>query len=388
MKTKDSINISISGDYHIYGKFDKYIKECPYQKIFDDDIVNILSECDLNIFNLEDPISEKKEGILKYGPYGFGSRESIVPISKAGFNIATFATNHTFDMGEEGIKTTFEVCKGYGIDIVGAGKTKEDARKIYYRQIKNYKVAILNFARREFNIATDKHGGANPLDVIDNVQDILEAKKQTDFVFVIVHEGVDVFNLPYPLLVKQMRFYADMGASAIILHHSRIISGYEVYNNVPIFYGIGNLLHFSDNKEEHKGIILKFQISDTKLDHYFYPIELKASEMKIALMTGDIKEKTLKKISELSNIIQDEVSLNKEWNKYADSNKGQYVSLISGNNRIFYKFCRRIGLSGLYFRIHLLRKKKLLSIWNIIRCQSHKEIMNSVLENAFNSYKR
>ena len=39
---------------------------------------------------------------------------------------------------------------------------------------------------------------------------------------------------------KKYRFLADAGADLIVNHHQHCYSGYEVYNGVPIFYGIGN----------------------------------------------------------------------------------------------------------------------------------------------------
>ena len=32
-------------------------------------------------------------------------------------------------------------------------------------------------------------------------------------------------------------------ASAIICHHTHVVSSHEVYNGVPIFYGLGNFVY-------------------------------------------------------------------------------------------------------------------------------------------------
>lgn len=36
------------------------------------------------------------------------------------------------------------------------------------------------------------------------------------------------------------RFFVDIGADAVINHHQHCYSGYEVYKEKPIFYGLGN----------------------------------------------------------------------------------------------------------------------------------------------------
>ena len=39
---------------------------------------------------------------------------------------------------------------------------------------------------------------------------------------------------------KWYRHFVDMGADAVVNHHQHCISGYEIYQEKPIFYGLGN----------------------------------------------------------------------------------------------------------------------------------------------------
>jgi poly-gamma-glutamate capsule biosynthesis protein CapA/YwtB (metallophosphatase superfamily) len=76
------------------------------------------------------------------------------------------------------------------------------------------------------------------MDIIDNANQIKEAKATHDKVIVIVHGGHEYYNLPSPRMQKQYRFYADQGADFVVGHHTHCISGYEVYNGVPIYYSL------------------------------------------------------------------------------------------------------------------------------------------------------
>ena len=374
----------VAADYHIYGSFDKIIRANPAHKVFSASFNNVVKKSDLAVFNLEDPITNNRNGIIKNGPHGVGSTESLFPIKEAGFNLATFATNHTYDMGDQGIIDTIDACNKHNIKVIGAGLTKEDARRPYYTSLGKYKIAILNISRVEYNTVTDSHGGANPLDTINNTMDIIEARKVADFVFVVVHEGVDVFHLPYPKLVKQMRFYADMGADAIILHHSRIVSGYEVYNNTPIFYGLGNLLHLTKNKDEHIGLIIKFIIGNKKqLDFELLPIELDPVKIQVSLCEAEKKQSVINKIDHLSDTIKSENSLKLEWENHVAQKKALYLSILSGYPIVFYRIAKKTGLLGLYERFLLTNKKKYLAVWNIFRCQAHREAANKVIDEIF-----
>ena len=379
--------IVFTGDYHIYGLYDEFIKQYPDRKIFSDDIKDLVSKSDLSVFNLEDPITNSNDGCIKYGPYGVGSEESLGPIKKVGFKVATFATNHTYDMKNKGILDTINYCRKYDIEIVGAGLTKEDTRRVFYKNLGNYKIAILNFARKEFNIVSDSHGGANPLDPIDNAIDIKNAKNDADFIFVVVHEGVDLFHLPYPRLIKQMRFYVDMGADAIIIHHSRCISGYEIYKGKPIFYGLGNLIHLSKNVEEHKGILIKFTINENeKLKFDLHPLELDTKNIMVSLANDKRKREILEDVEHSSGIIRNDFQLKEMWAKHIRSKKSFYLSVASGWPTIFYRVAKKMRLQKPFEKLLLLNKRKYLAIWNIARCQAHYEAMNNILSNIFMEY--
>jgi poly-gamma-glutamate synthesis protein (capsule biosynthesis protein) len=383
-KEHHSAKIVVAGDYHIYGVFDDFIKQNPAYDLFDDGFKEVLRQSDFNIFNLEDPITESRDGIVKNGPYGVGSAESLNPIQKAGFHLATFATNHSYDMKNRGIRDTMDACRAHEMEITGVGFTKEEARKIHYRKINDISFAILNFARNEFNLVSDEHGGANPLDAVDNARDIKQAKTNADFVIVIVHEGTDVFHLPYPELVKQMRFYAEMGADAILVHHARLISGYELYEGVPIFYGLGNLLHLSRIKKEHEGLLVELVFEKNKAVQFkLQPIVIDADNIKVSLAGGEKKKEILERVEQYSAIIADEKALKKNWGKFVMLKSVEYLNTASGLPRIFYRIAKKMKLLPLYKKMLLLNKKKYLAMWNTAKCQSHFEAYNHIMLDLF-----
>ena len=121
-------------------------------------------------------------------------------------------------------------------------------------------IAIINFCENEWSIAEEDSAGANPMDFIDNANQIREAKAVHDKV--IVHGGHEYYNLPSPRMQKQFRFYADQGADIVIGHHTHCISGNEVYNGVPIYYSLGNFLFTKNNTNEdwYTGLLLQVDI--------------------------------------------------------------------------------------------------------------------------------
>jgi len=106
----------------------------------------------------------------------------------------------------------------------------------------NVKVAILAFAEREFSIAGTHSPGAAPLDVIENVRQIEEAKSLGHIVIITVHGGNEYFRYPRPGLRRVCRFYIDLGVHAVICHHPHVAGAFEIYKERPIFYSLGNLI--------------------------------------------------------------------------------------------------------------------------------------------------
>lgn len=385
MINMNKCKLLIAGDYHIYGRFNEFILQHPEHKLFKNELLEKILGYDIRIFNLEDPITNSRIGCIKSGPYGVGSERCLDAIDEAKFQIATFSTNHTYDMKNQGIIDTIDICKKHNIDVIGAGLIPQEAGKPYVIDINGIRITLLNYSRIEFNCVNNQHGGANPLNIISNYKDIQKTKKCSDFVIVIVHDGVDVFNLPYPKLIDRMRFYAEAGADAIILHHSQAFSGYEVYSNVPIFYGIGNLLHLTNMPYDKTGYMVGLSIEKgNPIKFEVIPIQLNDDDITVNTLTGSEQEIILNKIRELSNLISSPELLKNEWLKHINSIGVSYLSSLYRIPPLFYKILKKLKLLNTLEHILLFPKKRLLPILNLIRCEAHREAIIAYLEGIFN----
>lgn len=232
------VKLLFTGDYYPYPKLKNYCQENECQEVIFGDLINDINEADIAGINIEFPITDSNNKKKKVGPNLKGDPITLSPLRKAGFNLAYISNNHTLDYGVIGFEDTIYHLRKNEMTPIGIGNNLENARKPYFTKINNIKLAFLNFSENEFNVAEEDSPGANPLDLINNVKDIRFAKKNADYVFVIVHAGQDFNHYPPPFMVKRLRFYAEEGASAIICHHSHFIAGYEKHNNIPIFYGL------------------------------------------------------------------------------------------------------------------------------------------------------
>lgn len=350
------------------------------------DTIELFKNADLSILNLEVPLTDSNEKIDKTGPNIKAPKECVNSLKASGINLVTLANNHIYDFGNKGVADTLDICRENGIDAVGAGMNLDAAQKIYYKEIRGLRIAVVNFAENEWNSAENNHAGSNPMDLIDNVKQIREARKNSDFVMVIVHGGHEYYSYPSPRMQKQYRFYAEEGANIVIGHHTHCVSGYEIHSDVPIFYSLGNLFFPWEKKPDlwYEGMLLKLNISAENKSLCFELIPYKQSKKddKIKIMEELDREGFFNNINAISNIISDKTLLQNEWEEFVEKMKDSYFSNITVKSDFLRKvFCKLRFLKK-------PQKEYSKRILNIIRCESHRDILISSIKKMFNDKKK
>jgi len=376
------MNIIIGGDFYPNDEITKTNEEKSF--LFDEKVIEYFSNSDLNIINLECPLTNADEThkIIKTGPHLKANPETVNVLKGLNVDIVTLANNHIFDYGEKGLDDTLRTCENAKIKTVGAGKTRNSASKILYINKNSITVSIVNFAENEWSNVSDEHGGANSMDIIENVRSILEAKQNSDIVLVIIHGGHELYHYPSPRMVKQYRFYAEQGASAIIGHHTHCVSGYEEYKNVPIFYSTGNfffpsVINFSG---WYEGYLVSFNIDkNKKLRFDIIPYNQCKSNRQLFLLNEEEKEIFDNKIILINKIINDKKKLQIKFDEFIGSKQRYYITEFSTSqffsNKYIIGALKRLKLEKIF-----IRKRQLRSILNLVRCESHRDMVFNVLK--------
>ena len=329
----------------------------------------ILEKSDYSIVNFECPVTKGGESpIEKCGPNLQCSEKGIEAVKWAGFDSVTLANNHFLDYGAEGVENTLRACKKHDVDTVGGGMNLQEASKILYKEIGGKTLAIINCCEHEFSIATDTSAGSNPLNAIQQYYAIQEARKNADYVLVIVHGGHEHFQLPSPRMQETYRFFIDAGADAVVNHHQHCYSGYEVYKGKPIFYGLGNFCF--DEKNNYSGIwnegfLLELSFAD-EVTYKMYPYYQCNQKASVCIMKDNDYAAFEKRVENFNLTISDRVKLRREHEKWMGKFQKSYELL-------FQPYCGRI-LKGLYVRNILpsfMNNKKKLQILNYLICEAH-----------------
>ncbi len=378
----DNISLNIAGDIFLGRRIESIANENP-QFLFDDKILDLFRGSNLNIINLESPLTNAgdENKIVKTGPHLKASPGTIKALDLLNIHLVTLANNHIYDYGEKGLMDTLELCKQHNISAVGAEVTLTAASKIFYKKIENVTIGIVNIAENEWSNADQDHGGANPMNIIANTRSINEAKKSADVVIVVVHGGHEWYHYPSPRMVDQYRFYAEQGASLIVGHHSHYISGYEIFQGVPIFYGLGNFLFDSSTKLEgwYTGLLLNININDSeKLTWKLYPYHQCKDKLKVELLEKEEKLAVENELRNYNEIIKNPEKLKEKFNVLVEAQKNSILSTFSTSHFLKYKYLRS-AVRKLGMERYFLRKEQLKSIMNYSRCEAHKDVTFEVI---------
>lgn len=369
--------ILVAGDLFPGGKPESYFINNKTETLFGS-FTSIARKHDLCIAGLESPLTIKDKPIIKSGPHLKAHPECAKGIRAAGFNVLSLANNHIMDSGTEGLNDTLIACKQAGLKTVGTGNNLKEAAKPLIHELNEMKIAIVAIAENEFSIASEKSPGANPLDIVENFRQISQAKTVADFVLVLLHGGNEYYPLPSPRMIKTCRFFADVGANAVICSHIHVPGGYEIYNKVPIIYSTGNFLF--DWPEQklpgwYEGYLVSLEIQYKKvISLHLIPYFQCKDKNGIQFMNKKERRKFFLEISTFNMAISDDILLQEEWLKYLKKIKISSLSNFFGFNWIERKILR-IGI----WPSLSIRKYKLTAILNMIRCESHNDILVNIL---------
>lgn len=379
------MNILITGDFYISDDFQN-------KDIIDQSVIDLFQKADYRMVNLEAPLTtnEPKNKILKTGPHLRMSEKTVMPyLKQLKVDAVTLANNHILDYGAQGLLNTFISLKQNKIDYVGAGNNLFEATQPLTLEKEGVRIAIINFCENEWSIAEENKPGANPMDIIDNTNQIKEAKATHDKVICIIHGGHEYYHLPSPRMQKQYRFYVDNGADAIVGHHTHCIGGFEVYKDAPIIYSLGNFLFTLLSKKDvwYEGLFCELNIEKNKPIRFdLHPVKQHKNSFQTTLLKNEEKNLVLEKIQELNNSIAQEGQLLKKWKEFVWQKSKQYLNSFSpiqffGSRYLTY-FVKKAKIDKWF-----MSKYQYKLILNLIRCEAHRDLSINIIKNHLKSFK-
>ena len=256
---------------------EKYFEDADVRTLFGD-VCYEAKKADRFIVNLECALTHSDGAIKKFGPNIKCTPECVNAIKKLGVTDVCLTNNHVFDCGIKGLRDTMAALDGAGLPYTGIGENDTDSRKIYYIENGDKKISIVNVCEHEYTDALPNRIGVNPFDPYLTMQDIREAKKNSDYLIVIYHGGKEYCRYPSPRIVKMCHEMVYNGADVVLLQHTHCIGCYEQFEGAHIVYGQGNL-HFASLTPDaypvwYTSIMVEVDFKGEHPTIKFYPLTL------------------------------------------------------------------------------------------------------------------
>lgn len=208
-----------------------------------------LDRADLAICQMETPLAPV--GGPYFGYPAFSTPPELAAAAKdIGYDVCTTASNHTVDMGTEGLIRTLDGLDAAGIAHTGSYRAEGERDVPLIVEANGVKIAIitstfsLNGLSAEYDWQVDYGGpelGLDPERSIAKAQAAREAG--ADLVIGVQHAGTEYSTVPDVQQVGNAHQLVDSGLFDFVYnHHTHSVQPMEVYNGRWIAYGLGNTI--------------------------------------------------------------------------------------------------------------------------------------------------
>ncbi len=230
-----------------------------------------VKQADILFGQLEANLSEKGEPQLYTGGGRRINPNKVSALTYAGFDILSFASNHTLDRGEQALFESIDTLTKNNIAVVGVGKNIDEARKPVILERKGVKVAFLAYCSalpKGYDARPDKSGAvpmrastfyeqvdwqpgtppriitlADKANLAAMVEDIKKVRPLADVVVMSIHWGVHFVPAVIAMYQREVGHAAiDAGVDLILGTGDHILKGIEVYKGKVIFYSLCNFI--------------------------------------------------------------------------------------------------------------------------------------------------
>lgn len=334
--------------------------------------------------NLEAPTTRAGTRAAKSGPSLRADPDVLARIRRHGIDTLFLANNHIMDFGAAGLEETMQACGKAGIRSVGAGRNLEQARAWMTHVVDGVRVGIVNVAEEEFGAARADRAGYHGLDVVECARLIKRAKASCEIVIVVVHGGLEYFALPRPGLQQACRFFVEEGAAAVVCHHTHVSSAYEVHEGRPIFYGVGNFVFDNDcgRDDWELGFFVRLSIDSTAraiASYELLPFRQSIAVGGVRLLAGSAQEDFHRSLEELNSVLQDPQRYEAAWSACCAGKELEYLVIM------YFPILH--WPVSLLMRLPFARRlsfplRRVLIRLNLIRCDSHLEVLRQVHASA------
>lgn len=206
-------------------------------------------------------------------------------LASIGFDVLSLANNHSSDLGRSAYINTKKHCVRLEIQCHGSG-TGIGEDDIYIYENEGTRVGML-FLHTLYGLPEESV-----------IQDRMEyLRDSSDIQVLYVHWGEE-YALTHSKAQEDLaRLFIAEGVDAIIGHHPHVVQDIVVYENVPIFYSLGNLIfdqYFSEDVQE--GLLVYMKVSSSSLSFTLHALSSIKTPSQPHILSHQDEEALLKRV--------------------------------------------------------------------------------------------
>ncbi len=242
---------------------------------------------DIVAANLEGAVTNEGAHFEPHNIYDFAFKPEIVAqLKNYGFNFFSVANNHVADQGIRGIEETYQNLSDLNFNYLGCQDSSFFVDNNNLPSF-NSKLSLHNCSARLMEVKGHKiiflafsivYGVIDEAEIIRQIESL---RDEVDWLIVLPHWGIEYQNKAAPSQERLAKKMIEAGADAIIGSHPHVIQNYEVYQNKPIFYSLGNFIfdqYFSIETQEGLAVSLTFN-KNTYPQFHIYKIKTRSSKI-------------------------------------------------------------------------------------------------------------
>ncbi len=377
--------VLIAGDLAPVGRPEAALVDQDIGRVFGD-ALPVMQGADYFVVNLECPLTASTEKLCKAGPNMKADPRVTPALKDAGVSLASLANNHIFDYGVAGVRDTIAALTQNAIDWVGVGENLEEAKKPWFVDLDGVRVGFLCYAEHEFNWQGDDQWCTSMLEPAENMLQIRQVSEECSALIILIHGGPEEWHYPSPRMLRVCRAFAEAGASAVLVGHAHAVMGSEVWQGVPIVYGLGNFVFHCENNGAiswRVGLLERLSIKPEGVLHLEHiPVLAAPKTGYVRLLKCSEREKFDAFYKELCRPLHDVAQIAEHWRLFC-------TSQVPHLTREVLKGCVAMCPGTLLRRIVPLRmhshdtsyyRKGASLLRGLVTCENHQDVLKEVGE--------
>jgi poly-gamma-glutamate capsule biosynthesis protein CapA/YwtB (metallophosphatase superfamily) len=241
-----AVRIALGGDTMLGRGVGEVIAEQGPSGLFAEEVAATFERADLSLLNLECCISGRGAKWSAPGkPFHFRAPpEAVRTLTELGVDCVTLANNHSLDYGQEALEDTLSQLRQAGIETVGAGRNRDEARRPAILRAQDMTVAVLGVTDHPDDYAaTETTPGVAYAPLSSGVPEWLtkhieQLSNIYNAVVITPHWGPNMTRTPLPYIREAAERFIEAGATLVAGHSAHVFHG----TAQRVIYDLGDLI--------------------------------------------------------------------------------------------------------------------------------------------------